>query len=294
MTEQVQDSVQASEQGRPTEQTGQVQPAGPVRATDLVQALAELSGAMLATEGVEDLLARIATVAAASMGTQAWCGITLRADGRAFTVAVSDPPAAMVDEIQYANGDGPCLESLRTGTTVLVSDLTTETRWGDYPAHALVQGVRASLSLPIVVEGESVGAVNLYSPTVELFDETRRRDAAVVTAGASGTIGMALRLARQVTLSAQLEAALSSRTVIDQAIGIVIRDRRCSPDEAFAYLRSASQHRNVKLRDVATELVATMSHKPPARPAAGAPPVRPAPGPAPVTPPAGVPAPPAS
>lgn len=235
----------------------------PTSEPDVVEALSELSKAMLATEGVEQLLERVAGVAASAMGPDAWCGITLSSDGRAFTVAVSDPRAALVDEIQYANGDGPCLQSSRTGMTVSVPDLTTEDRWGDYPAHALAQGVRSSLSMPILVEGDSVGALNLYGGTVEVFDESRQRDALVVTAGASGTIAMALRLARQVTLSEQLEAALSSRTVIDQAIGIIIRDRRCSPDEAFAYLRTASQHRNVKLREVAVELVDSMSQKPP-------------------------------
>lgn len=234
----------------------------PPRRGDVAQALAEIAGAVLALPDVEELLARVADVAAASIGTNSWCGITLRQDRRTFTVATSDARAMRLDELQYADGDGPCMQALRTGAIVSVPDLTTESRWGRYPMQALAEGVRASLSLPLIVDGESVGAVNLYGATVGEFTEIHVRQATVIAAGAAGAVGMALRLARQVELSAQLETALSSRALIDQAIGIVVRDRRCTPDEAFAFLRTASQHRNVKLHTVASELVEVMSRRP--------------------------------
>ncbi len=69
----------------------------------------------------------------------------------------------------------------------------------------------------------------------------------------------ALVLDRAMTLARRLQTALARRAVIDQAIGIVISNRRCSADEAFTYLRTASQNRNMKLRDIATELVQTMT-----------------------------------
>ncbi len=229
---------------------------------ELVAALGELSSMMLATAGMETMLARVAGLAASSIGVPVSCGITLKHDGRALTVATNDERAAHLDELQYAGGQGPCLQAMNTGEAVSVPDMTVETRWGDYPAHLLASGVRSSLSLPLNADGQQVGALNLYSSDLEAFDSARERAASLFAASASGAIGIALRLAEQVALTEQLRTALSSRAVIDQAIGILIRDRRCGPDEAFDVLRAASQRRNIKLRLVAEEMVAAMSRKP--------------------------------
>lgn len=229
---------------------------------DLVQAFGELSSIMLATADLETTMTRVAGLAATSVGVPVSCGITLRRDGRALTVATSDQRAAHLDELQYAGGQGPCLQAMDTGEAVSVPDMTVETRWSDYPGHLLASGVRSSLSLPLTADGQRVGALNLYSSDLEAFDPTHERAATVFAASASGAIGIALRLAQQVALTEQLRTALSSRAVIDQAIGILIRDRRCGPDEAFDVLRAASQRRNVKLRLVAEEMVAAMSRKP--------------------------------
>lgn len=235
----------------------------PSHNTELLQALGELSGLMLATEDLTEMLTRVAVLAASSIGVPVSCGITLqRDDGRAYTVATSDERAAELDELQYAGGAGPCLQTMHTGEQVSVPSVAVETRWGDYPAHLLAAGVRSTLSMPLLADGRSVGALNLYATDVEAFTPPRERSAAVFAASAAGTIATALRLTHQVELTEQLRAALSSRAVIDQAIGILIRDRRCGPDEAFDVLRAASQRRNVKLRVVAEEMVAAMSRKP--------------------------------
>lgn len=238
-----------------------VEPAG----LPLVAALAELAAVMLATPDLQSLLSRIATLAAlsatAGTGVEAYCGITVASEHGAYTLAASDVRASVVDEGQYANGDGPCLQSLRTGEVVTVPDLTVEIRWGDYPAYALAKGVRSSLSTPMTADGTTFGALNLYSIAPHVFGEQQQRDAAMFTATATGAVAMVLRLGAQVQLSEQLRNGLSTRAVIDQAIGIVISNRRCSPDEAFTYLRTASQNRNIKLRDVATELVQTMTRR---------------------------------
>lgn len=130
---------------------------------------------------------------------------------------------------------------------------------GDYPAHALAEGVRSSLSTPMTAGRTHVGASTPYAPTADVFGEQQQRDAAVLTATATGAVATVLRLGAQVQLSGQLRTGLSTRSVIDQALGIMISNRRCSRDEAFAYLRTASQHRNIELRDIATELLQTMT-----------------------------------
>lgn len=231
-------------------------------AADLAVALAELAGAMLALPDLEQLLTRIAQLAAAAVGGGTWCGITVGTEGRPFTVAHSDPRTLRVDELQYARGDGPCLQSLRTGQVILVPDLEAESRWGDYPAHAVSAGVRSSLSLPLITEGAPTGALNLYAAEPDAFDADRVRAATVFAAGGAGAVAMALRLAAQVSLTEQMRTALSTRAVIDQAIGIIMRDRRCAPDEAFGYLRMRSQQLNIRLHQVATDLVQETTRRP--------------------------------
>lgn len=230
--------------------------------TDLAQALGELYALALATEDLQEMLQQTARVAASGLGDGISCGITVAPGGRSFTIASSDDRASQVDEMQYADGDGPCLQTLRTGIRTAVPGLTVETRWGDYPAQALAAGVRSSLSLPLTTQNRTLGALNLYSGSIESFPQQREDLAAILAVGATGVIGTALRYAEQVQLTAQLQEALTSRTVIDQAIGIMVRDRRCGPDEAFALLRAASQRRNVKLRVIAEELVRSMARKP--------------------------------
>lgn len=235
---------------------------GTTAGSELVSALEELSSLMLATEDLEERLTRVAMLASSSIGTPVSCAITLQPDGRAITVATSDAWAAQLDELQYTGGEGPCLESMREGKPVSVPDTTVETRWGNYPTHVLAAGVRSSLSMPLMANGQPVGALNLYASEMGVFTPQRETNAAVFAASASGAIAIALRLSDQVQLTEQLRTALSSRSVIDQAIGILIRDRRCSADEAFDVLRAASQRRNVKLRIVAREMVTAMSRKP--------------------------------
>lgn len=183
-------------------------------------------------------------------------------DGHPLTVASSDAEASRYDEVQYGHGQGPCLTSIRTGEVVVVADLTREERFGDYRPHALALGVRSAMSVPLSGGAGAVGALNLYSTRPHAFDRAEVEDAGRFADEASRALTMAVRLAQHAELSAQLQAALTSRAVIDQAIGVVMGQNRCGADEAFGILRTASQHRNVKLRTVAEEIVTAVSGAP--------------------------------
>ena len=222
-------------------------------------AVAELQQLLLATDDITDFLHELALLAVSALDGDIWCGITLRRDHRAVTVASSDERAARVDEVQYAYDQGPCLTSLRTGEIVLVVDLLDDDRWGEYRSLALTHGVRASLSLPLGSDGTVVGALNLYSGKADVFDEEHRRRAVQFATEASRALALAVRIAERTEMSAQLQEALASRAVIDQALGIVMAQRRCTVDEAFDTLRTVSQNSNTKVRDVAARLVATVS-----------------------------------
>jgi GAF domain-containing protein len=237
------------------------------RIGDLAEALAEMTELMLSTPKVEDLLTEIARLAATAITPPASCGITLSRDHQPFTVATSDALAAELDEVQYGEGEGPCLESLHTGETVEVTDLAEETRWGDYRGHALGYGVRSSLSVPLRVNGDTKGALNLYSANVSSFNGGSRQRAEIFAAQASAVLTVVVRQAQQLELSDQLRQALAARSVIDQALGILMEQKRVDADAAFDVLRAASQHQNRKLRHIASDIVkATTGKEPEPRP----------------------------
>lgn len=234
----------------------------PGRDSDRQHLAGALQDILLATEDVENFLDQLVDVAVTTLGSDVSAGITLARDGHAMTVASSDAAAARYDEVQYGHDKGPCLTSIRTGEVVVVDDLSQEERFGDYRPHALALGVRSAMSLPLSGGTGAVGAINLYSQETHTFGEAEREDAHRFADEASRALTMALRLAQHAELSAQLQAALTSRAVIDQAIGVIMGQNRCDADEAFAVLRTASQNRNVKLRTVAEEIVTAVSGGP--------------------------------
>lgn len=221
--------------------------------------LAALQELLLRTQTLRDFLDEL--VVAAARSTAHHCGITVRGTngGEDYTAASSNELVRRLDEAQYSEGQGPCLQSLETGLPVITTDLRTETRWGPYPAQALQLGAFSSLSYPLIAREVSIGALNLYStepvvPGVEL-----QTQAAGLAGQMGGALALALRLAERDELISTLRVALRSRSGIDQAIGILMAQQRCDAPTAFDLLRSASQSRNVKLRDVAAQIVEGLS-----------------------------------
>jgi GAF domain-containing protein len=231
--------------------------------TRLTESLTELTNLLLATPSVDALLDDLARLASGVTTLAASCGITFRRNGDPVTAAASSALAADVDEVQYAQGDGPCLEAMRTRQVVTVSDLASEHRWGAYPTHAMSYGVRSSLSLPLSVDGDDDGAINLYATVPDAFGDAPRLAGELFAGQATAALTIARRMVRQAELTGQLRDALASRSVIDQALGILMEQERCDAGQAFDLLRSASQNRNRKLRDVAADIVRNVGGREP-------------------------------
>lgn len=220
--------------------------------------LSELAELLLTDDSVQAVLEQTARIATASVAPAVACGVTLRPDGRPLTVAGSDGLATLLDELQYERDEGPCLESMRTHSMISAPDLEHEDRWGGYPAMAVSAGVCSVLSLPLHVREKNVGALNFYARKPHAFDSPAdRKLAGLFAAQVAVVLTAAMRYSDQAELSGQLRTAMASRSVIDQAIGLVMGQRHCSPDDAFSTLRAVSQRRNVKLRVIAEELVAS-------------------------------------
>jgi GAF domain-containing protein len=233
---------------------------------DIAASIAELQKALLSSDSVEEFLRELAVQAARLVSGGLSCGMTLGANGRAFTVACSDEVAADVDEVQYDLDAGPCLESMRSGLVVRIDDTDTDARWAEFGRRAAALGVRSVLALPLVAGKEPAGALNLYAPAAGAFGEGETRRAERFAEHGSGALALASRLASYTALTGQLRASLASRAVIDQAVGVIMAQERCPQGKAFGILRTASQHRNIKLRELAREIVISVSGEPPSPP----------------------------
>src|SRR6202012_4282973 len=130
-------------------------------------------------------------------------------------------------------------------------------------AKAPARGFRSCLALPLNADGKPVGALNLYSRQASAFGTADARRAENFAENASGALSLAMRLASHAALIEQLRSSLTSRTVIDQALGIIMAREQCNQARAFAILRSASQNSNVKLRDIAGAVVTSVTGEPP-------------------------------
>jgi transcriptional regulator with GAF, ATPase, and Fis domain len=230
------------------------------------QNLNGLHSALLTTESVEQFLHEMSVLAADLIGGDISCGMTMQPSGRPVTVACSDPVAARVDGLQYELDDGPCLHAMRAGHVVQIENTSDKAQWPEFETQAESAGIRSCLALPLSADGQPVGAINLYARKAAAFGTAAARRAENFAENASGALILATRLAADAALIEQLRSSLASRTIIDQALGIIMAREHCTQSHAFAILRSASQNGNVKLRDIATAVVTSVTGQPPEPP----------------------------
>ena len=208
---------------------------------------------------LDAMLSAITTLATMTLATMTVPGcdsasITMLRRGEPVTPVFTDAEAAKLDERQYADGDGPCLAAIRHRGVEHVS-ISSDARWPAFRAAAQACGVRATMSVPLVDEDSVLGGLNLYSSLCDAFEPEAREVAGAFADQLGVAAANAARYAEGYELVQQLQRAMESRAVIEQAKGILMRAQRCGPDEAFDILRRASQSQNRKLRAVATDIV---------------------------------------
>lgn len=224
-------------------------------AVGMSAAVRALAGVMLGDSQQEAVFRRACEATKALIAGADAVSVTLLDGGEPRTAAATAELALHGDRLQYDSDEGPCLDAARNGSPVLVRDLRAEKRWPRYASAALEAGVRGSLSVPLEVESAVVGAVNIYTSEPDAFDENVV-EVAYDLAHYAGVVATATdELNRATTLAQQLQRAMESRAVIEQAKGILMAQRRCNAEAAFQVLVRLSQDSHRKLRDVAQLLV---------------------------------------
>lgn len=209
-------------------------------------ALGELAGAAPAGHDAVPALEQLVHLASGTVPGVVAVSVTLLRGATPTSPASSSPLALECDTCQYELGDGPCLQATRDRHVVAVPDVE-ETPWRQYARVAAAAGSRSSISLPLARQDQVLGALNVYGaeprslgPVAEVLCHAYAAHASAVLAS---------------TRALQMEEAMSSRAVIEQAKGIVMSQRHCDPEEAFRVLVRGSTRTNRKLREIAVEVV---------------------------------------
>ncbi|MFP5376111.1 MAG: GAF and ANTAR domain-containing protein [Acidimicrobiia bacterium] len=226
-----------------------------------VEATEELASLLFSQLDQDATLNAVAMLASRSLPGCDAVSVTVLEDGKPRTRASTQPVAERIDDRQYSTGEGPCLDAMRKGAAVMVDSYADEDLpWPQVLPDIRANGVSSSLSLPLVVGEDVVGALNIYGRTERCFQGAEAA-AEAFAAQAAVTLANATAFHRTARLAEHLAVALENRDVIGQAKGILMASTGCSADRAFELLRQQSQHENRKLVDVARAIVASTARR---------------------------------
>jgi GAF domain-containing protein len=177
------------------------------------------------------------------------------ADGVLRSTTASDRPGGMLESLQEQFGEGPCVDAFLKDGPVLADDLAADPRWPSVGPLAAEHGVRAVLGVPIDLRDGPMGTLNVYAAHPRGWDDS---EVAAIQAY-TRVIASLLRSAVQAHVSGraatQLQRALDSRSLIEQAKGVLMERRGLDQQAAFELLRSRARSTRRRLQDVARETV---------------------------------------
>jgi transcriptional regulator with GAF, ATPase, and Fis domain len=214
---------------------------------------ASLAQVVYAPDDVEDVFAELCRAAPRVVPGCDHASLMLRRGDRFITAAASDETARRIDEAERELGDGPCVDAIVEEAAQVDADMRSDSEWPRLAEWILAHTpVRGALGYRLVIDEDKVGALNLFSDTPGALTTQAVDQAAVFAAFTS----VAVTAARHNERAETLRAGLDSNREIGKAIGLLMAFHKVSDAEAFQMLRTASQDMNLKLADVAREVVA--------------------------------------
>jgi len=222
---------------------------------DLAGSLDGLAGLLTGQASLRETLTEIAEFGVLAIPGADGAGLTMLEDDRAQTVVASHDFVHDVDEVQYGLGEGPYLLAVASRQTQTSGSLGGEARWPRFGPRVGRMGVHSALSLPLLLPDGVIGAMNVYAHAKDAFGEEAVRIGELFARPAAVAVHNAQVLAQSQRLAAELTNALTSRAVIDQALGVLMARTGADPTEAFERLRAMSQTQHIKVSEVARQLV---------------------------------------
>jgi GAF domain-containing protein len=226
-----------------------------VRVTrQLAERIADLAKLMLDDESSDASLRQLTELALELIPGSTAAGV-VTASGKSWSYAASSGNIADLHRAQMRSGDGPVAEAIRHGEARRIDDAGREQRWPAACAAMTEHGFRSCLALPLRTDSKPGGALVVYGPQADGFAGSGQ-DLALLFAAQGGVAlrnASAYRSCRQLVVN--LQSALESRAVIEQAKGILVAEYGFPPETAFKQLSALSQNTNRKVRDIAADLV---------------------------------------
>ena len=217
--------------------------------SDLAETLTAVAREIHTPRDLDSTLQTIVQVAARSLQNVDHVGITLsHSDGEMETKAATDDFVWQLDRLQYDLGEGPCVHAMETAKVVRVENAKDDPRWPHFMKPAVEMGLRSQLGIQLYADEHTLGGLNMYSTSADTIDPHVEHLAELFAQHASIALGRAQR-------EEHLHDAITSRQLIGQATGIVMERYQLNETRAFDYLIRVSSHSNIKVRDVAQELV---------------------------------------
>jgi GAF domain-containing protein len=177
------------------------------------------------------------------------------AEGNLQFVTATDQPITRAEEGQIEAREGPCHDAFHSGDPVTVADLAFDSRWPGFRTVALGAGLHAVAGIPMLIGERAVGAINIYNGTPREWPADDIADAQLLGDMAAGYIANARNLSEKERLATQLQHALDSRVVIEQAKGVIAERHQIATAAAFNFLRTHARSTNTKIHEVARAVV---------------------------------------
>lgn len=221
-----------------------------------LQTLSRFARVLPAHYDVETALAELTESVAAVLGL-CGSGVTMVEDGRLRFVTAVSHASGELERIQERQQSGPCQHAYDTGDAVRVTDVRVETtKWPEFAAAATRLGVAGVAGIPMRLAGQIIGALNLYAAEPREWSDEDVAVAAVLADVATSYVINASKIRQQQQLSEQLQEALESRVVIEQAKGITAQQNEVTVDQAYHLMRGHARSNNASMRAVAEAIVA--------------------------------------
>lgn len=182
-------------------------------------------------------------------------GVILESDSR-LQAATAVPRALLqLENYQVEHQEGPCVFAHQSGELQVVTDLRQERAWPGYRQIAAQVGVRAVVGIPLKLAGVSIGAINLYNTDAREWSRVDLRSAMVMTNIATAYLLSSTALTKQTELSVQLQHALDSRVLVEQAKGVLAEANGISVEAAYQLLRRYARNGGLRVHDVACAII---------------------------------------